>query len=448
MLPTRRSALALAAVVLVGAGAAGTTPAAAAGGQAIVSWIDTHAVPLARVQASGPVDDLEPLRKIVGEAAVVGLGEPSHGTHEQVTARHRMIRFLVEELGFRTVAWEESWGSGVAVDRYVVTGQGDPRRIVSDLGFQWRSQAMLDLVRWMRAFNRDRAEEDKVRFLGPDVMELRALPFTEVRRHVGSVAPERMKELDRHLHPIRFRGSPQAHFGWYFQQSPEAKRQFIVHARAVTALVSSLPPGHGRDEAIQHARAIAGFYESHAEDTVKAKAPIRDRYIADIIGAWQRRTGHRVVYNAANVHTTASPQVTWKFPPSPVAFENKTMAGGHLRKRYGNAYVSIGTVAHRGRVLLGWESGKPSVYTVPPAGPPMVDHRLGQAEHDNYLIDLHAEAPAAVRRWLDGPATMRIIGTAYDPRKDADYMMRVASWRRGFDAIVHLGRTTPTRLLR
>ncbi|WP_084964890.1 erythromycin esterase family protein [Thermoactinospora rubra] len=442
---TRRSALALAAVVL--AGAAGASPAAA-GERPIVSWVNAHAVPLASVHASGPVDDLEPLRRIVGEAAVVGLGEPSHGTHEQVTARHRMIRFLVEELGFRTVAWEESWGSGVAVDRYVVTGRGDPRRIVSDMGFQWRSEAMLELVRWMRAFNRDRAEEDKVRFLGPDVMELRALPFTEVRRHVRSAAPELMKELDRHLDPIRFRGSSQAHFGWYFQQPPTARRQFILHARAVAKLVSSLPPGPSRDEAVQHAQAILGFYESHAEDIVKAKAPIRDRYIADFVGGWRSRTNHKIVYNAANVHTTASPQVTWKFPPNPVAFANKTMAGGHLRKRYGSSYVSIGTVSRHGRVLLGWETGKPSVFTVPPAGPRMVDYQLGKAEHDNYLIDLHAEAPAVVRRWLDGPATMRVIGTAYDPKRDADYMMSIPSLRRGFDAVLHLGETTPTRLLR
>jgi hypothetical protein len=33
--------------------------------------------------------------------------------------KHRVARYLVENLGFRTIVWEEGWGSGVAIDRYV-----------------------------------------------------------------------------------------------------------------------------------------------------------------------------------------------------------------------------------------------------------------------------------------------------------------------------------------
>jgi erythromycin esterase-like protein len=84
-----------------------------------------------------------------------------------------MARYLVEDLGFRTIAWEEGWGSGVAIDRYVTSGHGDPTAIVGDALFMLRTEAMLELVGWMREFNRGRPDHDKVRFLGADVLELR-----------------------------------------------------------------------------------------------------------------------------------------------------------------------------------------------------------------------------------------------------------------------------------
>lgn len=167
---SRRRILGLSAVA-VGTVAVAAWPRAAA--QAtdtdVLSWINRHAMPLARTDAPGPADDLRGLRDIVRDAYVVGLGESAHGTHTQLTLKHRVARYLVEHLGFRTIAWEEGWGSGVAIDRYVTTGEGDPRKVVGDAMFMLRTEVMLDLVGWMRDFNRGRPDHDKVRFLGSDV---------------------------------------------------------------------------------------------------------------------------------------------------------------------------------------------------------------------------------------------------------------------------------------
>jgi hypothetical protein len=42
---------------------------------------------------------------------------------------------------------------------------------------------------------------------------------------------------------------------------------------------------------------------------------------------------------------------------------------------------------------------------------------------------------------------MRLIGTAYDANNDSAYAMSVHSWTSAFDGILHLNRTTATRLL-
>jgi erythromycin esterase len=430
---------------------AGPAPASGTVG-GVVPWIDRHAVPLTGTDPRQPAGELRRLRGIVDGAAIVGLGESAHGTHTQLRLKHRVARYLVEELGFRTIAWEEGWGSGVAIDRYVTGGHGDPEAIVRDAMFMLQTEAMLDLVRWMREFNRGRPDHDKVRFLGADVVEVRPVQFDELRRYVADLAPDRRDDLEAHLAPIDWRGTPFAQLGWYLQLPAAEQREVIAHARAVHDLVRAVPAGPsavGRDDAVQHAHALLGFYEGYGPDG--DANDLRDRYVTAIIDRWRRRTGRRVVYNAATAHTAAVPRMLVSFPndqPGDDTVERQ-LAGGRLRRQLGDRYVAIGISFDHGQVLTGWEvqPGGPAVYEVPPPSASLVDHVLGQTREPDYLIDLRHGGPPAVRRWLRGPARMRIVASAYVPANDADYAITVDPWRGAFDAILHLDQVTPSRLL-
>ena len=57
-------------------------------------------------------------------ATVVGLGESVHGAHEEAALKVRALKRLVTREGFRSVAWEEDWTTGRAIDRFVTTGRG------------------------------------------------------------------------------------------------------------------------------------------------------------------------------------------------------------------------------------------------------------------------------------------------------------------------------------
>jgi erythromycin esterase-like protein len=90
------------------------------------TWLRGAAVPFDRVDPTDNMDDLEPLRKIVGDARVVSLGEATHGTREFFQMKHRVLRFLVERMGFTAFAIEATWPEANRLDRYVRTGEGDP----------------------------------------------------------------------------------------------------------------------------------------------------------------------------------------------------------------------------------------------------------------------------------------------------------------------------------
>lgn len=77
--------------------------------EAVVAWLRERAIPF---DTSEPVDnysDLMPLKQIIGDARIVALGEATHGTHEFFTMKHRILRFLVEQMGFSVFGIEDQW---------------------------------------------------------------------------------------------------------------------------------------------------------------------------------------------------------------------------------------------------------------------------------------------------------------------------------------------------
>src|SRR5205085_1637542 len=133
-------------------------------------WIGAPAIPFAK---SDPVDDdsyLLPLREIVGDAMVVGVGEATHGTHEFFTMKHRIFRFLVERMGFTVFSIEAALPECDRIDQFVHTGEGDPSALIANMHFwTWNVDEVLDLVLWMRAYNAARAGGAQLSFRGFDL---------------------------------------------------------------------------------------------------------------------------------------------------------------------------------------------------------------------------------------------------------------------------------------
>lgn len=72
-----------------------------------VEFLREHAVTLRTVAPDDDdLADLEPLRALIGDARVVGLGEPTHGDGTHFLAKARLVRFLHEKMGFDVLVWE------------------------------------------------------------------------------------------------------------------------------------------------------------------------------------------------------------------------------------------------------------------------------------------------------------------------------------------------------
>ena len=117
-------------------------------------------------------NDLEPLRTIVGKATVVSLGESFHTSGGYYEMKHRLFRFLVEQMGFRAFAIESPWEDADLVGRYVETCDGSAEEALRGLFGVWQSTETRELVEWMCEWNRAHSKpKDKLVFFGFDVQQ-------------------------------------------------------------------------------------------------------------------------------------------------------------------------------------------------------------------------------------------------------------------------------------
>src|SRR5256714_8872240 len=143
---------------------------ASAQDSAVVAWIRETAVPLRTLNAGSGFADLAPLKAILMNARVVGLGESTHGTSEFQRVKHRLLEFLVTEMGYTAFALETSYSDAQPMNAYILHGKGNRADVLTKLGYvAWDMEEFAAMVDWMRSYNRTVPEARKVRFYGVDI---------------------------------------------------------------------------------------------------------------------------------------------------------------------------------------------------------------------------------------------------------------------------------------
>ena len=113
-------------------------------------------------------DKIKFLSEIASGTNVVALGEVTHGSNEIYHIKDLMIRYLVEHEGYSILAMEMDLAEAELLNKYVLTGQGDPRELLMRISYwPWRTEEFLTLLNWMNAFNRTHTQ--KVEITGFDI---------------------------------------------------------------------------------------------------------------------------------------------------------------------------------------------------------------------------------------------------------------------------------------
>ena len=165
------------------------------------AWLAANAIRLDTVEAGHGFADMQPLKKIVGQARIVSLGEATHGTREFFQLKHRMLEFLATEMGFNIFSIEANMPEAYRLNDYVLNGTGDPAQLIHGMYFwTWDTQEVLDMVRWMREFNK--SGKGPVQFTGFD-MQTPDVAAGIVRDFVAANEPDYNSSLSSAIDGVR-----------------------------------------------------------------------------------------------------------------------------------------------------------------------------------------------------------------------------------------------------
>lgn len=113
--------------------------------------------------------NLAQLFDAVGNVHFVGLGEATHGTLEFYQMKDKLFRQLVEKKGFKAIIFEIPFGNALVVNDYVLNGVGTLSGVVDQVYYwTYNTKEVEALVNWMREYNRNKPDSEKIHFLGND----------------------------------------------------------------------------------------------------------------------------------------------------------------------------------------------------------------------------------------------------------------------------------------
>ncbi len=141
------------------------TPASNNATGGVINVLREHTIAIDTVQAGSGFEDLQPLKSILEGKRIVALGEATHGTREFFQMKHRMLEFLVREMGYEHFGMETSAETAQVINDYIAGGSGNPREV---LYWPWGTVEVMDMLDWMRTYNADPRTTRKITFHGID----------------------------------------------------------------------------------------------------------------------------------------------------------------------------------------------------------------------------------------------------------------------------------------
>jgi erythromycin esterase len=110
--------------------------------------------------------------------------------------KHRMLEFLVNEMGYNSFYIEASMARCRYINDYVLYGKGDLDTATSIQGFTtWRVQEVRNMIEWIRMHNKSLSDEKKVKFMGYD-LQINDFGWKDLKQFYNTVNPTMNTVLD------------------------------------------------------------------------------------------------------------------------------------------------------------------------------------------------------------------------------------------------------------
>lgn len=405
-----------------------------------VRWLKENAIVL---RSADPADtdftDLDGLKRCIGDARVVLLGEESHGDGTTFLMKGRLVKFLHEVMGFDVLAWEgslyglheteEALHSHMSLAEAVLRGMPpllrenrEVRPLFEYARLTHGTAAPLE----MAGFDCILSESARtsfcprlLEFLGPvppplprdEFQDLLGRAISSGYATLTSGEKARAKELTQRLASLI---------------AAERARLEALHGRREVAfwqrVVSHLPAQYAWSDRVAERR--SGARPMSFLDTS------RDRAMGETL-VWLAReyyAGRKIIVSAANFHTMRRASEVQSMPD----YRGVTTMADVVFGALGDEAYSVAFTAFKGRIGYGW-SQPPAARDIAEAPHRSLERYMHDTGHELLFVDLRgARDPSS--RWLREAHVARPL--AYVPMK--------SDWTRHFDAMLFTNTMSPS----
>lgn len=385
---------------------------------AVVAWIRESGIPLRTLDAGSGFADLAPLKTILNDARIVGLGESTHGTSEFQRVKHRLLEFLVKEMGFTVFTMEAAYSDAQPMNDYVLHGKGNRADVLSKIGYiAWDTEEFSAMVDWMREYNRTVPESKKVRFYGVDLFR-NSVGRAKVLAAVREVLPAAVATTDS-----------------LFRTLAEQERRFPRWDTTVFAAARApLDTLESQLETRRHA-APAVLTPAEWDEIIQSVNVMRQEAVLK----------HRDQYMAQNLmyvidhEAPGTKFVQWSHDDH--VTKDSLSLGYFMRRRFGDAYYAVGLYFNQGTYLT--RSIKPLgdfQIKTQRAAEGSLEWFLAHAGLPCFFLDLRAPSgKPPVDEWMRTrhEAFFGSWGSEYEPNDT----VKVHEW---YDGLLFVSESTPT----
>ena len=386
-----------------------------------VDWLDRNAAALRSIEFSDDdFSDLDPLRRAVGSARIVLLGEQSHGDGTTFVAKSRLVRFLHAKMGFDVLAFESGFYDMPEAWKQIRGGKPVRSAIRNGLYEHWSLSAeMRPLIDYIG----EQAGKDRpLELTGFDLKFTKFGP-TEVTKQLATFLNENGVDTGSIGGWARFSGvldnlSDGSKFGW-FRPSEEDHRVVVSTADALIgrlATITTADAAYWR----QLLKSIKSLNEWLLKLDLRNDGDVdqlmrRDIPMGDNL-AWLARDRYpqrKIIVWAASLHTMRN------FHLMGPSVKDARLMGDLVWDAFGEETYSIGFTAYQG--ARGWV-GQPET-PIPRADADSLEGLWGAAGQSNSFLDLRKVVSGG--NWLDQPIVSSLVN-------GEPYLIYV---RKHFDAV-------------
>ncbi|WP_321515862.1 erythromycin esterase family protein [Marinifilum fragile] len=397
-----------------------------------IKWDDTFTPFVSELLSTEPNwdnnSDLSAIDNLIQDKKIIALGEATHGTREFFTTKHRLIQYLVEEHDFRVFVIEDGYASTHLVNDFVAgNSENSVEKVLSRSWMgAWRTQEVRDMLLWIKSFNENRIDSDKVIVYGCDMQSHRS-PSIFIRSELkkSNMLDDNTEKTLEYLINYSLRNQMSKH------EKKEVKH-LLVHLNEI-ALNSSNDRLKFTIRVLEQCMDV--MWTSKITASFSGK---RDRYMAENCRKIQEQEGRKMIVWAHNQHIAEHSDNSKQKP-----------MGAHLKDYFGDDYYTFGFGFHTGEYFAyDFEKKKSCACKAGVPKGDCIDHTFAKAPYENFILDLkNKELPEELAVLVNNTSWSRRAGAAYvkDNNSDLNYCKRKLS--EGYDALIFIRNTKSVKAL-